>query len=79
MEVLESLGADVTVIDEVFDADPVGDFLTMTGVCHLAHPAAVLSATRAGSEVHPVLRHSLEAAQATTGRAGLLRPSTAST
>ena len=33
--VLESLGADVVVLDSVFDADPVGDFLTFTGACTL--------------------------------------------
>ena len=29
------MGAEVTVLDSVFDADPVGDFLTMTGACTL--------------------------------------------
>src|SRR5207302_127137 len=28
VSVLESLGAEVVVVDSVFDADPVGDFLT---------------------------------------------------
>ena len=35
VEVLASLGADVVVLDSVFDADPVGDFLTMTGASTL--------------------------------------------
>ncbi len=63
--VLESLGADVVVVDEVFDTDPVGDFLTVTAAAtlrslrpHFGHPR--------WEEVHPLLRHSVEAAQSTT-------------
>ena len=39
--VLASLGAEVVVLDSVFEADPVGDFLTMTGAGQLAHPATL--------------------------------------
>jgi len=66
--VLESLGAEVTVVDTVFDHDPVGDFLTLMGVCqlrtmrpHMGHPR--------WSDVDPVLRAVIEGAQATTAEA----------
>jgi Asp-tRNA(Asn)/Glu-tRNA(Gln) amidotransferase A subunit family amidase len=35
VEVLESLGAEVIEVTTVFDHDPVGDFLTVMGVCQL--------------------------------------------
>jgi aspartyl-tRNA(Asn)/glutamyl-tRNA(Gln) amidotransferase subunit A len=63
--VLESLGADVVVLESVFDADPVGDFLTMTGACTLRTLRPLMHHPR-WEEVHPVLRHLLDAAQATT-------------
>jgi aspartyl-tRNA(Asn)/glutamyl-tRNA(Gln) amidotransferase subunit A len=62
---LESLGAEVTTIDTVFDQDPVGDFLTLMGVCqlrtmrpHMGHPR--------WDAVDPVLRAIIDAAQSTT-------------
>ena len=65
VEVLESLGADVTVVDEVFDADPVGDFLTVTSSATLRTLRPYFGHPR-WEETHPVLRHSVEAAQAIT-------------
>ena len=63
--VLESLGADVVVLDSVFDDDPVGDFLTVTGAATLRTLRPFMGHPR-WEEVHPVLRHYVEAAQATT-------------
>ena len=63
--VLESLGAEVTVLDSVFDTDPVGDFLTITGVCQLRTLRPFMGHPR-WEEVDPVLRHSSSAAQSTT-------------
>jgi aspartyl-tRNA(Asn)/glutamyl-tRNA(Gln) amidotransferase subunit A len=63
--VLESLGADVVVVDSVFDDDPVGDFLTVTGAATLRTLRPFMGHPR-WEEVHPVLRYYVEAAQATT-------------
>ncbi len=63
--VLESLGAEVTVIDTVFDEDPVGDFLTLMGVCQLRTMRPLMGSPRWG-ESDPVLRAIIEAATATT-------------
>ncbi len=63
--VLESLGAEVVVLDSVFDGDPVGDFLTVTGAATLRTLRPFMGHPR-WEEVHPVLRHYVEAAQATT-------------
>jgi aspartyl-tRNA(Asn)/glutamyl-tRNA(Gln) amidotransferase subunit A len=65
VEVLESLGAEVVVVDTVFDTDPVGDFLTLMGVCQLRTMRPFMSHPRWG-DVDPVLRAIIEAAQATT-------------
>ena len=63
--VLESLGADVIVLDSVFDADPAGDFLTLTGAATLRTLRPFMGHPR-WDEVHPVLRHFVDAAQSTT-------------
>ena len=68
---LESLGADVVVLDTVFDGDPVGDFLTLTGAATLRTLRPFMGHPR-WEEVHPVLRHYVEAAQATTAEQLLL-------
>ena len=62
---LESLGAHVTVIDSVFDEDPVGDFLTLMGVCQLRTMRPLMGHPR-WEEVDPVLRAIIGAAEATT-------------
>ncbi len=62
---LESLGAEVVVIDEVFDADPVDDFLTLTAAATLRTLRPYFDHPRWG-EVHPVLRHFVDVAQSTT-------------
>lgn len=64
--VLESLGAEVTVLDTVFDSDPVSDFLTYTAVANLRTLRPYMGHPR-WEEVHPVLRHFVDVAQATTG------------
>ena len=63
--VFESLGADVVVLESVFDADPVGDFLTFTGACTLRALRPFMHHPR-WAEVHPVLRHFVDVAQSTT-------------
>ncbi len=63
--VVASLGADVVVLDSVFDADPVADFLTVTGAATLRTLRPFMGHPR-WEEVHPVLRHFVDAAQATT-------------
>jgi Asp-tRNA(Asn)/Glu-tRNA(Gln) amidotransferase A subunit family amidase len=65
LRVLESLGADVVVVDSVFETDPVGDFLTLTGAATLRTLRPFMSHPRWG-EVHPVLRHFVDAGQSTT-------------
>jgi aspartyl-tRNA(Asn)/glutamyl-tRNA(Gln) amidotransferase subunit A len=65
VEVLESLGAEVTVLDSVFDTDPVRDFLTFTAACTLRTLRPYIGHPR-WDEVHPVLRHFVDLAQSTT-------------
>jgi aspartyl-tRNA(Asn)/glutamyl-tRNA(Gln) amidotransferase subunit A len=64
--VLESMGAEVTVLDTVFDTDPVGPFLTHTAVANLRTMRPYMGHPR-WEEVHPVLRHFVDVAQSTTG------------
>ena len=63
--VLESLGADVVVLDSVFDDDPVADFLTVTGAATLRTLRPFMDHPR-WEEVHPVLRYYADSAQSTT-------------
>src|SRR3984885_7360021 len=63
--VLESLGAEIVVLDSVFEADPVGDFLTVTGAGTLRTLRPFMGHPR-WDEVHPMLRHSVDAARSTT-------------
>ena len=64
--VLESLGADVTTVDTVFEEDPVGDWLTLVGACHLRTMRPFFDHPR-WDEVDPVLRAIVDGAKATTG------------
>jgi aspartyl-tRNA(Asn)/glutamyl-tRNA(Gln) amidotransferase subunit A len=64
--VLESLGAEVTTVDTVFDEDPVADWLTLMGVCQLRTMRPFFGHPR-WDEVDPVLRAIVEGAQSTTG------------
>jgi aspartyl-tRNA(Asn)/glutamyl-tRNA(Gln) amidotransferase subunit A len=66
VEVLESLGAEVTVMDTVFETDPVGDFLTLMAVCQLRTMRPFMGHPR-WDEIDPVLRALIDAAQSTTG------------
>jgi aspartyl-tRNA(Asn)/glutamyl-tRNA(Gln) amidotransferase subunit A len=65
VEVLASLGADVVVVDAVFDDDPVGDFLTLTAAATLRTLRPYMDHPR-WDEVDPVLRHFVNVAQSTT-------------
>jgi len=71
VSVLESLGADVVVVDSVFDADPVRDFLTFTAACTLRTLRPYREHPR-WDEVDPMLRYLTDAAQATTAEQLLL-------
>jgi aspartyl-tRNA(Asn)/glutamyl-tRNA(Gln) amidotransferase subunit A len=62
---LESLGAEVTTLDTVFDEDPVGDFLTLMGVCQLRTMRPLMGHPR-WDDVDPILRAIIDAAQGTT-------------
>src|ERR1700733_9865738 len=64
--VLESLGAQITTIDTVFDEDPVGDWLTLVGVCQLRTMRPFFDHPR-WDDVDPVLRAIVDGAKATTG------------
>jgi Asp-tRNA(Asn)/Glu-tRNA(Gln) amidotransferase A subunit family amidase len=63
--VMESLGADVTVVDTVFDEDPVEDFLTLMGACQLRTMRPFMTHQR-WDEVDPVLRMLVEGAESVT-------------
>jgi aspartyl-tRNA(Asn)/glutamyl-tRNA(Gln) amidotransferase subunit A len=63
--VLESLGAEVVLLDSVFATDPAPEFLTMTGAATLRTLRPFLGHPR-WDEVHPVLRHFVDVAQSTT-------------
>jgi aspartyl-tRNA(Asn)/glutamyl-tRNA(Gln) amidotransferase subunit A len=65
VEVLASLGAEVTEVSTVFDSDPVGDFLTVMGVCQLRTMRPFMGHPR-WEEIDPVLRAIVDAAQSTT-------------
>jgi aspartyl-tRNA(Asn)/glutamyl-tRNA(Gln) amidotransferase subunit A len=65
VEKLGTLGADVTVLESVFDEDPVDDFLVYTSACTLRTLRPYLGHPR-WEEVHPVVRHFVDRAQATT-------------
>ncbi len=62
---MASMGAEVTVLDSVFEADPVGDFLTMTGACTLRTLQEYMDHPR-WEEVDPLLRHLLSLAESTS-------------
>jgi aspartyl-tRNA(Asn)/glutamyl-tRNA(Gln) amidotransferase subunit A len=65
VEVLAALGAEVVVVDCVFDDDPVGDFLTLTAAATLRTLRPYMDHPR-WDEVDPVLRHFVNVAQSTT-------------
>src|SRR5580704_10056211 len=65
VEQMASMGADVTELDSVFEADPVGDFLTMTGACTLRSLLDYKDHPR-WEEVDPILRHLLQLAESTS-------------
>jgi aspartyl-tRNA(Asn)/glutamyl-tRNA(Gln) amidotransferase subunit A len=62
---LESLGAEVTTVDTVFDTDPVDDFLTLMGACQLRTMRPLMGHPR-WEESDPILRAIIDAAERTT-------------
>jgi len=65
---LESLGAEVVVLDKVFDEDPGHDFMTLTGVCQLRTMRPLMGHSR-WDESDPLLRRIVGAAEHTTAEA----------
>ena len=65
VEVMASLGTEIVEIDTVFDADPVGDWLTLSGVYNLRTYHAVRG-TPAFDQIDPVLAMVIEGAAATS-------------
>jgi aspartyl-tRNA(Asn)/glutamyl-tRNA(Gln) amidotransferase subunit A len=65
VETLESLGAEVTTIDTVFDTDPVDDFLQLMGVCQLRTMRPLMEHAR-WADSDPILKLIIEGAESTT-------------
>jgi len=65
VEILESLGAEVTVLESVFETEPVGDFVTLMGACQLRTMRPFMEHPR-WDEIDPALRALVDAAQSTT-------------
>jgi aspartyl-tRNA(Asn)/glutamyl-tRNA(Gln) amidotransferase subunit A len=65
VETLESLGAEITVLDTVFDPEPVSDFVTLMGACQLRTMRPFMAHPR-WDELDPGLRALVDAAQSTT-------------
>jgi Asp-tRNA(Asn)/Glu-tRNA(Gln) amidotransferase A subunit family amidase len=65
VETMASLGAEVVEIDTVFDADPVGDWLALTGAYNLRTHAEVRG-SGAWEEVDPILAAVIDAAASTS-------------
>jgi Asp-tRNA(Asn)/Glu-tRNA(Gln) amidotransferase A subunit family amidase len=63
--VLESLGAEITVLESVFETEPVSDFVTLMGTCQLRTMRPFMEHPR-WSEIDPMLRAFVDAAQTTT-------------
>jgi len=65
VEVLESLGAEVTVLETVFDPEPVSEFVTLMGACQLRTMRPFMSHPR-WDDIDPGLRALVDAAQSMT-------------
>jgi aspartyl-tRNA(Asn)/glutamyl-tRNA(Gln) amidotransferase subunit A len=65
VEMLDSLGADVTVLESVFETEPVGDFVTLMGACQLRTMRPFMEHPR-WEEIDPMLRALVDAARSTT-------------
>ena len=61
LDVLTDLGCDIVEIDTVFDRDPIGEWLTLSGVYNLRSHAGIID-TDAWESVDPVLRMVIERA-----------------
>jgi Asp-tRNA(Asn)/Glu-tRNA(Gln) amidotransferase A subunit family amidase len=62
---LESIGAEVTVLESVFETEPVEDLVTLIGACQLRTMRPFMEHPR-WSEIDPMLRALVDAAQSTT-------------
>jgi aspartyl-tRNA(Asn)/glutamyl-tRNA(Gln) amidotransferase subunit A len=67
VSVFESLGADVVEIDTVFDADPLGSWLTLTGV-FLLRSLEERAGQPGSDEIDPGLAFLVDHARSVTGR-----------
>ncbi len=65
VEVLESIGAEVTVLETVFDPEPVSDFVTIMGACQLRTMRPFMEHPR-WDDIDPSLRALVDAAQSIT-------------
>jgi len=65
VEVLASLGADVTVLESVFDPEPLSDFVTIMSACQLRTLRPFMEHPR-WDDIDPSLRALVEAAQSIT-------------
>ena len=72
VEVLVSLGADVTEVPEVFDEDPVGDWLTLVS-SYCVRTLSPFRDTEAWQKVDPLLAALADHAAAQTSAADLVR------
>ena len=66
VDVLADLGTEVVEVDTVFDEDPVGSWLTLSGVYNLRSHADIRG-TDAWEQVDPVLRLLIDGAAETSG------------
>ncbi len=63
--VLESLGAEVTVLETVFDPEPINEFVTIMGACQLRTMRPFMEHPR-WDDIDPSLRALVDAAQSIT-------------
>jgi Asp-tRNA(Asn)/Glu-tRNA(Gln) amidotransferase A subunit family amidase len=67
VSVLESLGTDVIVVDDVFDKDPIGSWLTLTGV-YLLRSLDERASRPGAAAIDPGLAYLMDHARPVTGR-----------
>jgi aspartyl-tRNA(Asn)/glutamyl-tRNA(Gln) amidotransferase subunit A len=65
VELMASLGCEVVEVDRVFDADPVGEWLTLSGVYNLRTHAGIRG-TPAWDQIDPILAMVIDGAAATS-------------
>jgi Asp-tRNA(Asn)/Glu-tRNA(Gln) amidotransferase A subunit family amidase len=67
ISVLESLGTDVIVVDDVFDEDPIGGWLTLIGV-YLLRSLDERASRPGAADIDPDLAYLMDYARLVTGR-----------